>query len=457
VAGSLYESVTNDYVSFRVSRTGDIYGNPTEVNLVWSGTARNGTDYQATNVAIINADYAGTNSMLLVIRPLDDALLEGTETVTVTVASGTGYVVGTPVTATASILDDELPAETVLFADNFDTDTSANWTAKFGTAIGSPVDYTNKFNLDYSVLNIPPPAKTTTTRGLLVSVNKLDATAMAAGVNFYPNGQQFSGNYALRFQMYIEGITGAGTTEHALFGLNHSGMMTNWFRNQSPGVPAGWQFDGLWCQVVADASGLGDYVLNSAPAVGTILAPTARASRLASSLTGIFKAPPYRLAGSPSSYAPSSLRNWVDVELRQLNTLVSLYINRTLIFSYTNATSSTNGTIMLGYDDAYGSIGGGTGNTTLSLGGYVIYDNVRVVRIGSPVITGINLAGSNATITFSSDNGESVSQFVLQTAASVTGPYADSPATITEATPGMFTTQVPLSGDAQFYRIRVKN
>ena len=455
-AASMYEGLTNDYVSFRINRTGDMFNPPTEVKVVWSGTAQNGVDYTfATNTVVINGDYAGTNSALVLLRPIDDTLLEGNETITATLQTGTGYVLDTNTTANATLVDDEVPAETVLFSDNFDTDTTGNWTVKFGTNPGGAQDYTNKFNLDYGAMNIPPPAKTTTTRGLLASVNKLDATALAAGVNLYANGQNFSGNYALRFQMYVEGVNGSGTTEHVIFGINHSGANTNWFR--STGLPAGWLLDGIWCQVVADASALGDYVMNSAPLAGATPAPTVRAARLASTLTTSFKAPPYRFAGSPGAYGPTGLRTWADVELRQLNSLISLYINKVLIFSYTNTTSATNGTIMLGYNDAYNSIGGGTGNSALALGGYVVFDNVRVVRIGNPVITGIRLQGGNAVITFTSANGDSAAQFALQAAAQAPGAYTDTTATITETSPGSYSTQVPVSGDAQFYRIRVKN
>lgn len=458
VATSMYEPLASDFVSFRITRTGDIFNLPTEVNLVYSGTAQNGVDYAATNVVVINENFAGTNSALLVINPIDDNLVEGNETITVTIAPGAGYAVGAASSATATIVDDDLPPATVLFADNFDTDTSANWSRLVGWEVATPLDVTNQFSVDYSQFGIPAPPGTATTRGLLASVNKLDATQSAAGVNFYPIGQSFSGDYALRFQMYHEGVNGGGTTEHIIFGINHSGTKTNWFHNQGTGVPAGWEFDGIWAQVGVDSSALGDYVLNSAPITAAATrGPTARASRAASTLTANFKAPPYRFAGSPGSFGPLDRRAWVDVELRQLGNLVSLYLNRTFIFAYTNTTADTSGTVMLGYNDAYRSIGGGVNNFNLSLGGFVIFDNLRVVRIGAPVITGIALEGGNAVITFTSDSGEMASQFTLQTASDASGAYTDSAAPIITLSPGVFQTQAPLVDLNQFFRIRVRN
>ena len=96
------------------------------------------------------------------INPLDDATLEGNETITCTVAAGAGYAVGTnSPSANATMVDDELPAETVLWSDDFNTDTSASWITLFGTTNGAPEDYRAVFNYDYAAFNwIPglPPA-----------------------------------------------------------------------------------------------------------------------------------------------------------------------------------------------------------------------------------------------------------------------------------------------------------
>jgi hypothetical protein len=81
--------------------------------------------------------------------------------------------------------------------------------------------------------------------------------------------------------------------------------------------------------------------------------------------------------------------------MSQIAGIITLRINNTVIFTYTNTTPFTNGNIMLGYDDAFDSIGTGGG-------GLVIYDNVRVVTVAPPAIVGqptnvIAGVGTNAT------------------------------------------------------------
>lgn len=84
------------------------------VNYAISGTATNGADYQTLSGSLVIPDtQSGVN---LVMTPIDDALLEGTETVTLTVLPGTGYGVDRPASATFEIADNESPAVTVGFA-----------------------------------------------------------------------------------------------------------------------------------------------------------------------------------------------------------------------------------------------------------------------------------------------------------------------------------------------------
>jgi hypothetical protein len=70
-----------------------------------SGTAGNGADY-----ASIGSSFtipAGSLSATLPITPLNDALVEGAETVTLTLQSNPAYTLTTPTAATVTILDDE--------------------------------------------------------------------------------------------------------------------------------------------------------------------------------------------------------------------------------------------------------------------------------------------------------------------------------------------------------------
>ena len=149
----------------------------------------------------------------------------------------------------------------------------------------------------------------------------------------------------------------AATTEYTLFGINHSGTKTNWFRNSAGGVPAGWTFDGLFYGVESDAAALGDYVLYSAPTTAGNNPTPLTPGRNASTLAQVFKAPPFAYAGAPANANAAASPSWVDVEVSQINGVVTLRMNKVVIFSYTNATPYTSGNIMLGYTDAYDSIG----------------------------------------------------------------------------------------------------
>src|SRR5213075_2892462 len=118
-------------------------------------------------------------------------------------------------------------------------------------------DYKATFGFDYAQdgFNVPPaPHSNGDTHGVLISVNKLDDLAEAAGVNFYPTGRDFTGNYALRFDMYLmQNNTTLFKTENAIFGINHDGTKTNWYSNATDNVPNTTEYDGVWASVVADA------------------------------------------------------------------------------------------------------------------------------------------------------------------------------------------------------------
>jgi hypothetical protein len=87
---------------FRLTRTGDLSA-PLTVNIALSGTATKNTDYLAwENSARFEA---GSDRAFLTILPVNDTLVEGAETVIVTVTAGTGYTVGTPASATVTIAD----------------------------------------------------------------------------------------------------------------------------------------------------------------------------------------------------------------------------------------------------------------------------------------------------------------------------------------------------------------
>ncbi len=79
----------------------------TNVNYTISGTASNGTDY--TTISSPVAITAGNPTGTITVNPTADGVNEPDETVTLTLASGSGYVVGTTNSATGTIQNDDDP------------------------------------------------------------------------------------------------------------------------------------------------------------------------------------------------------------------------------------------------------------------------------------------------------------------------------------------------------------
>jgi hypothetical protein len=438
---------TNDFATFQITRLGSTNVPSFQILLTFSGgTAHFGTDFYATNTAL--TFEPGVETTNITIFPIEDGVYEGNETafVNIGIPGGPEYTVGSPGSASITIVDADGPPETILFSDNFNTDSSASWNLFFADTNSPPIaDYSAFFAFDYSVYGIPPaPHGGGDTIGLFLQVNK-DPTPTAAALNLYPIGKNFSGNFALKFDMFLDMISGSTSTEYALFGINHSGTMTNWWR--SGGVPAGWSFDGIFYAVETDAQSAPNFVNYSSPTTNNN--PTALTAGVNSSaFTGAFKSPPWAVAGSPAMNITSNTPVWSDVELSKVGDLITLRINKTTIFTYTNTTPYTSGNIMLGYEDAFDSLGPSQV--------YVVYDNVRVISLAGPVITAINRVGGNVQIDFTAGAADVPAQFVLQSASIVTGPYADTSATITSLGAGNFRATKPFDPNAPavFYRVR---
>ncbi len=425
----MYEVNEYDFTRLRIERWGDTNTALTldAPQFTFTGSAVQNTDFYVTNLPTTIA--AGTVSQTIeLLGPINNSLLDGTRTINLTMLAGTGYTVVSN-TATVNIIDDEVPAETVLWSDNFHTDTSANYTVAAACTNGETADYEIAWAYEYNTPWLIPAAPLSggNIYGARLRVNKFGG-GTAAGLNVYPTGQSFSGNYALRFDMYLMMGGGSYTTEYAIFGINHSGTKTNWFRNTTlaPGnVPAGWQFDGIWCDVEADGSASGDYVMYSGPAVTLAsggVAPTALPAGpgpgdWATSFLSTFQSPPWWTGGSgggmPANLTDTTKPSWAQVELSQVNGVITLTINKTKIFDYTNTTAYTSGNIMLGYCDGYDSIGPADAG--------VIYANARVVALPPTITSIVPTGGNNYDINYAGGNSATV---VLLASPTVNAPLA---------------------------------
>lgn len=438
VSTQMYER-TNDYAKFLITRLGDT--NTTfSVNLAFAGTATSGVDYYPDATVTFDLGVATTNFS---VYPIADASYEGVETVTALITSGS-YAIGSPSSASINLVDANTAAESVIYSENFNTDHSANWTQIFVANDGVP-DSVVDFNFNYSSFGIPD-APHGGGNGLFLNVNK-DLTGSAAAINLYPNGGSFSGNFALRFDMFLSvPLPNSSATEYALAGINHSGTKTNWWR--SGGVPAGGVFDGLFCAITTDSGASPSYALYSSPTTGSDN-PTQLASQTGTAMASALKLTPWAVAGAPGNLNSASTfltPIWADVELSKIDNIVSLRINNNTVYSYSNATAYASGNIMLGYEDAFDSIS--------PVQSYMVIDNVRVVSVAGLNITAIQDLGASVQIDFTFGLNDAPTAFEVQGASVVTGPYAAATATIVQLTPGTYRATVAKSGDAQFYRIR---
>jgi hypothetical protein len=229
-----------------------------------------------------------------------------------------------------------------------------------------------------------------------------------------------------------------------------------------------WASDGVWYWIQTPPGGYGGFGFNefeeytgasALPNTGWQLLATATAATYQNVYKGVvFSALGVLSGGTPANNSPVSVtpkdNNWSDVEIRQSNNVVTLSIDATAIFVYTNTLPFTNGYLMLGYDcPIQGAYQQYIGTPDAS----AYFSNLRVVSLDTPPhITSIILSGANVVIQFTANSDDTTANFVLQSASTVNGTYTDvnPAATVTSLGSGNFQVIYPKNGSTQFYRIR---
>ena len=103
-----------DFALVRVQRRGALAPD-LNVQFAWSGDATAGSDYQA--MAGAYAMEAGNDEMYLILRGLNDALVEGTESIRCALLAGAGYTLGTTTSATAYVVDNDFSSFSTVNVD----------------------------------------------------------------------------------------------------------------------------------------------------------------------------------------------------------------------------------------------------------------------------------------------------------------------------------------------------
>jgi hypothetical protein len=131
-------SESGDLGTYTITRTGSLV-NPLTVNYIVSGTAINGTDYNSLSGSVMIP--AGSDRTTISIRPIDDAIFEGTENVAITLTDNPAYQIGTA------------SSGTVFIADNDVATTSIDLRGTVFDVIPEPLNAGQSFNLNFQVQN----------------------------------------------------------------------------------------------------------------------------------------------------------------------------------------------------------------------------------------------------------------------------------------------------------------
>jgi hypothetical protein len=445
-----YERFPNDTIGFTITRLGNT--NTSQFVL-----------FNFTGAATLNVDFTrnwgdqpllipeGVVSTNIFLAPIDDREFEGDETFTIAITPN-DYEVESPGTASGRIVEDEYGPENVVFSDNFNTfDSSTNWGLMFWASNDIP-DYTVDWGFDYAALGIPPAPNSLDldTHGVRIAVNKNDSTPTgAAAVNLYATNQTFSGNYALRFDLFLQYNTPA-TTEHTLAGINHTGTVTNRM-NQSDtnAVRASTHgADGIWIAIENDGSANREW--SAYTSTNAAAQPRQITNRTAAAVASLVPSPPYAVAGSPGNLVSSSTKTWAAVEISQVGDVVALRVNGNLIYRFTNTFGFNSGTIMIGHNDQFDSVG--------SPDTFAIFDNVRVVRLGGTAavtITNITVSANTVQLDLVSPDGGVPTEFHIESTPTLSPPsWAEETTATISATPNGFRATMPVNGAMRFYRVR---
>ena len=331
--------------------------------------------------------------------------------------TGSYFVV---VTNLAGSVTSSVAGLTLGFADDFDSyaspsivtsPTTTNGYKIFFGADSGATDFKAVFGFDYSTIifptNIPSAPRSVggTTKGLFITVNK-DAVGIAAGVNLYPTAVVASNNFSLKFDLWLNWTNLGTSAEHALFGINHSGNVTNRVSQLTS--------DGLFFAVDGDGNVAGttttirDFAVFHGAGAGAIpflmttnnttFGPTAPLGKnFDNNDPGMQALFPAKTVSGYTTPTGSPGLSWVSGEVRQVNNLITCLLNGVAIAQYANTFGYTNGTVLFGYNDTFASLG--------STNNFVIFDNIRVEPILlTPVkILTPQLAGTNFNFTFATD------------------------------------------------------
>lgn len=461
----LLEGYSAQKLGFTLTRKGLISPALT-VNIGYSGAATLGADFNGPATVAVATNAATTTFS---VTPIDDDTYEGAETLNINVTPDPSYVPGTPAVVNVTLIDDDYPAGTVIFADNFDTDSSGLWTVN---AFDGLANSSATFAEDYSITGYVPPSKPGgTTKGLVFRAN-LVASLPRNAISASPTGLNLSGDYRMRFKAWnnyngpmFQG--GSGSTYHLSGGVGTTGDHAQGFFGSADGIWFDMGGDGASTQLIGDTSAYAgpqvltaEYGVYAAPGtVDTVDRPRS-ATNPYYSIWGGIQAPAAQVTAYSQQAGTSDIgamgASWHTFVVGYETNTVYWVIDGILIATVPDSYAPLGPNIFVGWADNFNNSATSFPNpAAMSFG---IIDDLRVETIpGTPItITGIQIVGGNVEVTFTGPTANVAADFKLQSAGTVTGIYTDdNTATPSDLGSGVFKFTTALGGSSSFYKIKL--
>lgn len=295
----------------------------------------------------------------------------------------------------------------VLYSDNFDAGTSASgW-----TAVQSHANSFANFAYDYSTIGVPSaPNSGGSTIGMNFLANQ--SQGVQQGISASPNGQSFTGDFIIRFDMWLNyngpvgnppaAPGGSGSTQVGSFGWGTSGASAQWAGSSSS----------IMFGADGDGGSTFDYrayrnnaLLSPATpgiyAAGTTTSPAAQDARNNSNpyYTNLFggqAAPAAQITLFPGQTGvtdPGALGfKWRDVVINKTGTILTWTIDGNLIATVDSAGATLSGNnILFGIFDINATSSTDANDHLIT----AIYDNIVVSTVPEPssaALIGVGLA-----------------------------------------------------------------
>jgi hypothetical protein len=153
VSPTSVDEAKNDKIHFTITRTG-VINQETKVNLFWSAQAKWGSDFKEPLPSSVTI-AAGMTSASVVLNIINDAEVEGDESITLRVQSETAYLVTGPSTVTCTIYDDEIPIVLATFDYGINAEgNTSQLQVSLGGTDGSPIMRQRVTRVAYAITGV---------------------------------------------------------------------------------------------------------------------------------------------------------------------------------------------------------------------------------------------------------------------------------------------------------------